>query len=329
MGRQTSFTYSLLPEQQKILSDILRQGNYRPIPIRHAVTAAESDGCAIAIYKTGKCLVQGRNAADFATFVLEPLVLRRAELGYDDVLHPELSQPHIGVDESGKGDYFGPLVVAGAYVDGSLVPVMREMDVKDSKRISSDRKALTLGRELRKLLGKRYAIVKIGPRAYNRLYARMRNVNNILGWAHARAIENLLEAVPDCPRAISDQFGNERLVRDALMKRGRRILLEQRHRAESNLAVAAASIIARETFLAALREMQDACGVSLPKGASAAVREAAVELAKKRGPAVLIQTVKCHFKTTDEVLKELKSDRSVLGPDGQAVSRPSREWRPQ
>ncbi len=289
----------------------------------HAVYAAATAECTIALYRSGKCLIQGRGAMDFVTFVLEPHVLRRAEVGYEDMLHPESVQPHMGVDESGKGDYFGPLVVVSVYVDPALAGPLRELDVKDSKRISSDRRAMALGRELRQRLGRRHAIVKIGPQAYNRLYAQMRNVNSLLGWAHARAIENLLGVVPDCPRAISDQFGEERVVRNALLKKGRRIALEQRPRAESDLAVAAASIIAREIFLRALYDLHKQWGVVLPKGASKAVRDAAVTLIQKHGPAVLLQTAKCHFRTTDEVLKEGKVDRSVLGPDGQAVSRPT------
>jgi ribonuclease HIII len=152
-------------------------------------------------------------------------------------------------------------------------------------------------------------------------------VNTILGWAHARAIENLLEAVPHCPTAISDQFGSRRQVEQALMKKGRRIELIQRHHAEEDLAVAAASVIAREIFLRSLLDMQTQLGLKLGKGASAAVREAAVQLVGKKGPTILIQTAKCHFKTTDEVLRAAHLDRAALGPEGQAVSKPLTPWR--
>jgi ribonuclease HIII len=245
------------------------------------------------------------------------------------VLNPESSDPHMGVDESGKGDFFGPLVVVAAYTDPPLTRRMRDMNVRDSKRISSDRVALDLGRDLRSLLGRRHSVVQIGPRAYNRLYAKMRNVNSILAWAHARAIENLLEAVPDCPRAISDQFGSKAQVVRALMRRGRKLDLVQRHRAESDPAVAAASVIARELFLRSLKDIGQKYGVPLPKGASPAVRAAAADLARKHQPAVLLDTAKCHFKTADEVLAALQMDRSVLGEDGRATSRPhpSGGWR--
>jgi len=326
MVERTSFTYKLSREQQNTLAGILKSGNYVPVRVEHTIVAARSDKCSIALYKSGKCLVQGRGAADFVTFVLEPLVLQSAELGYEDVLHPEAVQPHMGVDESGKGDFFGPIVAAAAYVDPALAEAMRELDVKDSKRITSDGKALDLGRELRKLLGKRFSIVKIGPQAYNRLYSKMRNVNTLLSWAHARAIENLLDVVPDCPRAISDKFGNEEQLKRALMKKGRSIELEQKTQAESDLAVAAASILARESYLYSLKDLREKYGMELPKGASAGVREWAVELAGKNGPEVLIEAAKCHFKTTDEVLKQLKLDRTALPPEGQVTSKPARPY---
>jgi ribonuclease HIII len=319
---KTSFTFKLTDAQQRTLIGILRGGNYRPAIVPHTKIAVATPDYNVSLYTSGKCLVQGKGAADFVTFVMEPLVLEDVQLGYEDVLHPDAIEPHAGVDESGKGDFFGPLVIAAAYVDRKLAPIMRKMDVKDSKKITSDSKALDMGRDLRKLLGRRFAVVKIGPLAYNRLYSKMRNVNRILAWGHARAIENILESIPDCPRAISDQFGSKEQVLRALMRKGSGIKLEQRHRAESDLAVAAASIIAREIFLRSLWEMKERHKMTFPKGASDAVRAAAVALVRQNDPRILLETAKCHFKTTDQVLQEVKADRSALGPEGQAVSQP-------
>lgn len=324
MEQPTTFSFALTQEQQATLLEILRTGNYRPVRLPYAIAAAETPACKIALYKSGKCVIQGKEAADFVQFILEPHVLKQAQFGYEDVLHPEGVAPHMGIDESGKGDFFGPLVVAAAYVDPPLAPKLRALHVRDSKLISSDDRVMDLGRDLRKVLGRRFAIVKIGPRAYNRLYARMRNVNALLAWAHARAIENLLEVVPQCPRAVADQFGHPRLIEKSLMKKGRRIELVQRHRAESDIAVAAASIIAREAFLRSLKDMVQQHETPMPKGASAAVREAATELVRRKGPAILLETAKCHFKTTDEALKAAGATREALGPEGRAVSRPTR-----
>jgi ribonuclease HIII len=296
MPSKNSFTFKLNLDQQNLLADVLRQGNYRPVNVPHTKIAVKTPDCSISLYNSGKCLIQGKGAEEFISFVMEPLVLQSVELGYEDLANPDESSPHMGIDESGKGDLFGPLVVVGAYVDEGLVSKMRDMDVRDSKTITSDNKALDMGRALRGLLGNKFSVVKIGPSAYNRLYTKMRSVNTMLGWAHARAIENLLENVPTCPRAISDQFGSKKQVEQALLKKGRDIELIQRHKAESDVAVAAASIIARELFLRGLYDMKQKYGREFPKGASA------------------------------RVLKAVGKNRSCLGPDGQAMSRASK-WR--
>jgi ribonuclease HIII len=323
MPDRTSYTYELTAEERDRLHELIRADALRVLEVPHTVFAAQAQNCTVALYRSGKCLIQGKGAADFVRYHLEPRVLQRAELDYQDMLHPERRRARIGVDESGKGDFFGPLVIATAFADDSLVDAMDALHVRDSKRITSDAVAMDLGKKLRELLGKRYSLVTIGPRAYNRLYARMRSVNTILAWGHARAIENLLEVQPDCPLAISDQFGSKQQVERALMKRGRKIELIQRHRAESDLAVAAASILARESFLRALLEMKRNHNAPMPKGASSAVVHAAQELVRRSGPQILLDLAKCHFKTADVVLSATGHTRAELGPDGAAVSRPS------
>lgn len=321
MTEKTSFTFKLNDEQQVLLTELLRTGNYLPVEVPYTRVAVDAESCRIALYTSGKCVVQGKGAQSWVLYNMEPLVLQSAQLGYEEVHQPEMMEPHMGVDESGKGDFFGPMVIAAAYVNKPLAKAFAEKGVRDSKTISSDKKALELATDIRKMLGGRFAVITIGPRAYNRLYASMGNVNSILAWGHARAIENLLEKVPDCPRAISDQFGPKRAIEQALMKKGRHIELIQRPKAESDPAVAAASILARAGFLMALRQLGEQYNIKIPKGASDQVRAVAVELVKQKGPETLLDTVKCHFKTTDAVLEAAGSHRSALGPDGQAVSK--------
>ncbi len=324
MQERNSYTFKLSTEQQQVLTDILRQGNYRPAQVPYTSIAVKTEACGINLYTSGKCLVQGKGAREFIEFVLEPLVLQDAVIGYESVLNPEIVEPHMGIDESGKGDFFGPIVIAAAYVDRPLVEQLQALGVRDSKAIKSDAKALDMGRAIRDLLGKRFSLISIGPAAYNRLYCKIRSVNALLSWGHARAIENLLDVIPDCPRAISDQFGSKQQVQRALMKKGRAIVLEQRHRAESDMAVAAASVLAREAFLRGLRKLSETLGVELLKGASAGVRERAVELVGKQGPGVLIQSAKCHFRTTDQVLAAHGLNRTVLPEEGQVMSKAAR-----
>jgi ribonuclease HIII len=321
MEKKTSFTFKLTPRQQEALQTMLSQGNYRPATVPHTVIAVKAEDCCVNLYTSGKCLVQGKGAEDFVVFYLEPNVLGGAQVGYEKVLNPNAVASHMGIDESGKGDFFGPLVISAAFVDPALARVMEAMGVKDCKLLS-DKQVFAIGAKLRALLGpKRYALIAIGPEAYNRLYAKIRNVNRLLAWGHGRAIENLLENIPDCPRAVADQFGAEYLIKRALQKKGREIVLEQHHKAESDIAVAAASILAREGFLRSLQRLGETLGVPVLKGASEQVRAAAENLVRKQGPAILLRACKCHFRTTDQVLTACGSSRAALGPEGQVTSR--------
>ncbi len=207
----------------------------------------------------------------------------------------------IGTDESGKGDYFGPLVVAGVFLPEEQESILAELGVKDSKKFSDNRV-----RELADLIKKGYthSIVAIGPEKYNELYLKLRNLNRILAWAHARAIENILEDV-NCKLAVTDQFGDKAYVLNALMKRGKSIDLIQRPKAEEDLAVAAASIVARAEFLKRLYFLSQDVGIELPKGASPLVEEAGMKLVKTQGAQALDRVAKKHFKITARILSSL------------------------
>jgi ribonuclease HIII len=204
----------------------------------------------------------------------------------------------IGIDESGKGDYFGPLVVAAVFVDATTQDELALMAVRDSKKIS-DGRILELAPDIRTICP--HSVIVIGPQKYNELYAKIKNLNRLLAWGHAKALETLLERVP-CGRAISDQFGDERLILNALQEKGRKIVLEQRTKAESDLAVAAASIVARAEFLLRLKRLSEDVGTTLPKGASPAVELAARMVVKKYGEPRLAAVAKLHFRTTKAVL---------------------------
>lgn len=204
----------------------------------------------------------------------------------------------IGIDESGKGDYFGPLVIAAVFVDGTTQGELKLMEVRDSKKIS-DGRILEMAPDIKTICP--HSVIAIGPQKYNELYAKIKNLNRLLAWGHAKALENLLERVP-CERAISDQFGNERLILNALQDKGRTIVLEQRTKAESDLAVAAASILARAEFLLRLKRLSNEVGTTLPKGASPTVELAARMVIKKHGRDRLGHVAKLHFKTTQAVL---------------------------
>ncbi len=299
-----TFTFKLDDEQRERTVAHLRTGNYLPIDVAYTDIAVKGDQCSISLYTSGKLVVQGRGAADWVSFALEPLILLKVITQYDEVLNPSFSEAHMGVDESGKGDYFGPLVIASAYTDRDIAAEFKKLEVRDSKSIKNDRRIHEKASAIRRVLGDRFKIVTIGPEAYNRLYASMGNVNRILAWGHARAIENLLDVVPKCSRAVSDQFGPKHRIERALLQKGKKIKLEQRPKAEDDPAVAAASILARSAFVSSLEKMTRECGIEIPKGASSRVREAAQELVKTKGSDSLQRYVKLHFRTTEQVLAE-------------------------
>jgi ribonuclease HIII len=304
MAERTSYTCQIHPDKvAQLRRDLDARGyNFRDVPYAHFGAEHRGEKVSVALYTSGKFVVQGKGTTDFVQFYLEPQVLGEARLGYEHVLDPTMLETRIGVDESGKGDFFGPLVVAGVFLNGATAQKMMDLGVKDSKQISSDKRIGELAKEIRAAVGKGFDVLPIGPEAYNRLHTKMRNVNDILGWGHARVIENLLGRV-DSPKAISDQFGNKRIIERALMERGRKIKLEQRHRAESDLAVAAASILARDEFVRRLGALGKQHGVALPKGASQAVLDAGRELVGKHGRGALAKVAKMHFRTAHRILQ--------------------------
>ncbi len=284
------------------LRALLKEDDWEFEPKPYTLYYAKKGKVNIAVYEKGpKIVVQGKGTEEFVTFRLEPEILGEAKLGYEEVHSPEMFQPHFGIDESGKGDFFGPLVIAGVYVDRDIAQAFMKAGIQDSKRITSDARIRALADVIRDTPGAIANIVEIPPAKYNPLYEKIGNLNRLLAWGHARAIENLLERRPDCPRALSDQFANPALIERSLMTKGKAIKLEQRTKAESDLAVAAASIIARERFIDWLERNGRRLGVVLPRGVSPQVKSVASELVASHGPAILRDVAKTHFKTAGEV----------------------------
>jgi len=210
---------------------------------------------------------------------------------------PDAPGGWIGTDEAGKGDYFGPLVVAGVYVTEATAILLRQIGVRDSKTLS-DKRIAEMSVEIRQTCP--VNVVAIGPERYNDMYAKIRNLNRLLAWGHARVIENLLEKI-ECGRVVSDQFGDERVLQRALMEKGKRVELVQRHRAEDDVAVAAASIIARGEFVHRLQLLSQTYGVDLHKGAGPPVLTSGRRFIAQHGREALGKVAKLHFKTTQQI----------------------------
>ena len=298
----TIHTCKLTDEQATLLDAALRARNWKPREVPYARFAFESDKTNIVFYESGKLVVQGKGTQEFVEFLLEPEILKAVKLGYETVLNPELLLPRLGVDESGKGDFFGPLSIAGVYVNESVINAWKDLGIRDSKNISSDKKIAELADKIRKTPGCVVDSVVVGNEAYNRLYEKMKSVNTLLAWGHARVIENLMgkryQMNPPPVRAISDQFAaSETVIEKALMKAGREIELVQRHKAEEDIAVAAASILARDEFVKGLAKLEHQFQLKFPKGAGELVDKAAKQFVETRGAGELQKVSKLHFRT--------------------------------
>lgn len=260
----------------------------------------------IQAYKTGKILVQGKEALEFAQNVIEPEILGKVSIGYEEVLHPEYFEAHAGIDECGKGDLFGPLVVAAVFVDKQSARLFIDEGIKDSKRFNSTNRIFELASLIKKKTD--YALFSLSPWRYNDLYEKkFRNLNLLLAWAHASAFQKLLHIRPDCPKVLCDRFAKPWVLEQSFKKMGIHHELEQMTKAESDPAVAAASLLARATFLEELSKLSKEVGFSLPKGASAKTAELAKEIFLKNGKQTLRKVAKMHFKTIQKILIESQS----------------------
>lgn len=300
-----SYTHALTNEQATKLRSVLEELGFEFSAKQYTIFFAQKNKLSVAVYEKGpKVLVQGKGVEEFVQFELEPKILGEAKLGYEEVHSPEMFEPHFGVDESGKGDFFGPLVIAGVYVDRGIARTLMDNGVQDSKRIGSDARIRALAATIRKVSIGLFDVVLVGPAKYNELYGKFDNLNKLLAWGHARVIENLLEKKPDCPRSLSDQFADARLIEQSLLRHGRKIDIQQRPRAESDIAVAAASILAREAFINWMDQEGKKLGLRLERGASPGVQATAKKLVEAKGPAILHQLAKVHFRTAHAVAPE-------------------------
>ena len=300
---KTCFVATLTPDQMDALRASLESisaWEFSGGP--YMLFKAAREKTQVAAYRSGKLVVQGAGTQDFVEFVLEPLI----GLVADEAEPPpllEFKDPHAGIDESGKGDFFGPLVVACVFVeDAATADVLALAGIRDSKAIKDDAKIASLAEKVRTTVRGKYGIVVIGPEAYNRTYESIGNLNRFLAWGHARALENMLKFAPECRHVISDQFGDRRLVENALLKNGRSVRLEQFPKGERDVAVAAASILARAEFVRRLAKLEEEAGLPLPKGAGAQVDKVASQLYLSGGEPLLRKFAKMHFRTARKAM---------------------------
>lgn len=280
----------------KLINDLKDQGFEITKPL-YTIFSAQKKGVSCTLYTSGKLTVQGKDMKDFITFYLEPEILQSVAFSYPET---QVSMtPRIGIDESGKGDFFGPLCIAGVQADEAKIKELLAMGVRDSKQIA-DKGIRALSAKIKKACP--HTIIFISPKKYNELYANFKNLNQLLGWGHATAIAELVTKT-GCSEVIIDQFAGEHVVKNALKQKKLNVSLTQRHRAEADPVVAAASILARAAFLEGMEKLSQQFELEIPKGASSQVIRIGKQLVRKFGPQILEQAGKLHFKTKEEILE--------------------------
>lgn len=281
----------------KLEEDLKNQGFEFSTP-PYTVFSAQKKGVSCTLYTSGKLTVQGKDKNDFIAYYLEPEILQSLAYTYPEIEVDMTAR--IGVDEAGKGDFFGPLCIGAVQADETGIKKLLDLGVKDSKRMS-DKTVLDLAKKIK--LTVPHTIIRLMPKKYNELYTSFHNLNRLLAWGHATAIAELVEKT-GCREVLIDQFTSEPLVENTLKKKNIETHLTQRPKAEADPVVAAASILARGAFLDGLELLSQQVGIPLPKGANSKIVETARTLVRQKGKEALGDVAKLHFKTTDEVLSQ-------------------------
>lgn len=297
--KKTSYTLKLEQDQLDRLGEILEERDWEFYNVEYALFGFKGEQVNVVGYQSGKLVVQGKKTEEFVTHILEPEITRDPQLGYEEVHHPEWYEPHAGIDESGKGDLFGPLVSATVIADGDMVRTWTEKGIQDSKKIT-DTRIVQLEKEIRNTDGVVVETAYCSMERYNELMARPRaNLNQLLAWLHGKTLNNALDKKA-VPRGLLDQFSKQPLTQKFVKDR-KDFQLDMRTKAEEDPVVAAASVMARAEYLRQCKKLEKVAGEPLLKGAGAAVKAQAIRLFEQGGEDLLKQLAKMHFKTAYEV----------------------------
>jgi ribonuclease HIII len=299
-----SYTVKLDDAQMDKLRAICVERGWTPFEVAYTRFAFKADHLKlnVAAYTSGKAVIAGKGTEDFVRDTLEPEVIGAAQLGYDDVLHPDWFESHAGLDESGKGDFFGPVIAATVIADRGAIEAWRKAGVQDSKKIA-EQQIFRLEEIIRNTGGAVVRTCFCGMPKYNELMARPgANLNRLLAWQHATALEQAL-AAKRVPWGLLDQFSEQPLVQRELAKKGvQDFELRMRTKAESDPVVAAASVVARAEFQRQMVLLGKKFGAKLQKGAGPLVKTQGAEIIAKFGARALGEFAKLHFRTAYEVV---------------------------
>ncbi len=298
MSNQNTFTLEFSPKETPKVRDILLANNWVEERERNEYVHfrfRSPNGTVGIMYTSGKLVFQGKED-------LTSLVSSIKKIEEEEGVVEEFTS-HLGVDEVGKGDYFGPLVVVSCFVTKDFYKKIKLLGFADSKKFS-DKKISSLFNMVKDYPYYYSSIVR--PEEYNGLVKEYKNVSILLAKQHSLVIEkglkDLKEKNIDCAYVVIDQFSSSKSrVINELGELGNSVRLIQHHKGESDIVVAAASIIARGIFVQEWESMNSKYSFEFPKGASNVI-EQAKEFVQRYGREELSRVAKIGFKTTKQVL---------------------------
>ncbi|RME51004.1 MAG: hypothetical protein D6796_01860 [Caldilineae bacterium] len=286
-------------------------GSGADIPYGEQIVVSDAGLTALVNFwpKRGKMQVQGPDSPLKAA-------LQAWVTGDADPASDVITGPHIGMDEAGKGDWFGPLVVAAVYADEQTAALLRQIGVQDSKTLLPDTIQYLVGQIEHIVPADRRHVWAIEPETYNRLYEEQGNVNLLLADAYAQVAEKVWSAI-QTQTIVCDQFSQRTdRLENAFAARGLPCPVQQPRAESASIAVAAASILASAAFGEVLSRLGQEAGLDgpLPKGASdvETLEAAARHILDTQGPEALGRYAKLHFKPI----------RALLGADAAPVAAP-------
>jgi ribonuclease HIII len=297
--KKNSYNLKLSSEQIDKLGQALGSRGWTSHSVQYARHAFEGENVRVVAYESGKLVVQGRNTEDFVANILEPEITGEFLLGYEEVNNPDWFEPHAGLDESGKGDLFGPVVTACVVADGDMVRTWMDAGIRDSKTIT-DGAIIKMAKQIKATRGAVIKVAYTNMLKYNELYLKFdSNLNKFLAWLHGRSLNDAIaERKPEW--GLLDQFTKQPLVQKYV--EGKDFELRMRTKAEEDPVVAAASIIARATWLQQMKKLEEMAGENLPKGSGAQAKEKAGMIFKRLGEERMREFCKMHFKTAYEAM---------------------------
>lgn len=318
-----AYTIKLDDAQLEKLRAICEARGWELFAVPYARFAFRGPDVNVTAYDRRKMVViAGKGTEEFVMATLEPEVTGAPRLGYDEVFHPEWFEPHAGLDESGKGDFFGPVVAATVIADKPAIDGWLKAGVKDSKRLA-DSQILKFDDLIRKTSGVAVQTCSCGMPKYNELMLRPgANLNRLLAWQHATALEQALKR-KWAPWGLLDQFSEQPLTQRELAKKAvKNFDLKMRTKAEEDPVVAAASVVARAEYVRAMKKLSQRFGGPLQKGAGPQVKTQAAGIIRKFGAPALREFAKLHFRTAYEVV----AAAGKLGELPLPEPRPREEW---